>query len=187
MSQTSNNQRISSATSKALLDYPDFLEVQLKSFRDFFQLDTTADSRRDEGLFKVFQEIFLIEDTRNNFTLEFIDYFVDPSRYSIEECLEMGLTYKVPLKAKLKLSCNDKEHEDLRPSFRIVYLGDIPYMTPRGTFVINGSERIVVSSYIVHQVYSSDRASTPMEPNSILPVLFPSRDHGSSLQQTSIM
>jgi DNA-directed RNA polymerase subunit beta len=145
MPQISSNQRISFATSKTLLDYPDFLEVQLKSFRDFFQLDTTADSRRDEGLFKVFQEIFPIEDTRNNFTLEFIDYFVDPSRYSIEECLEMGLTYKVPLKAKLKLSCNDKEHEDFETVIQDVYLGDIPYMTPRGTFIINGSERIVVS------------------------------------------
>ncbi|MDD2594897.1 MAG: DNA-directed RNA polymerase subunit beta [Bacteroidales bacterium] len=145
MSQKINNQRITFATSKALLDYPDFLEVQLKSFKDFFQLDTTAENRRDEGLFKVFQEIFPITDTRNNFVLEFIDYFVDPPRYSIDECLDRGLTYSVPLKAKLKISCKDKEHEDFDTVIQDVYLGTIPYMTPRGTFVINGSERIVVS------------------------------------------
>lgn len=112
MSQLINNQRITFATSKSLLDYPDFLEVQLKSFKDFFQLDTTAENRRNEGLFKVFQEIFPITDTRNNFVLEFIDYFIDPSRYSMDECLERGLTYSVPLKAKLKLYCTDPEHED---------------------------------------------------------------------------
>ncbi|MBO4393369.1 MAG: DNA-directed RNA polymerase subunit beta, partial [Spirochaetales bacterium] len=145
MPQKSNNQRISFATSKALLDYPDFLEVQLKSFKDFFQLDTTAENRRSEGLFKVFQEIFPITDTRNNFVLEFIDYFVDPPRYSIEECLDRGLTYSVPLKAKLKLYCTDPEHEDFDTVIQDVFLGAIPYMTPRGTFIINGSERIVVS------------------------------------------
>ncbi len=145
MSQKTNNQRITFATSKSLLEYPDFLEVQLKSFKDFFQLDTTAENRRNEGLFKVFQEIFPITDTRNNFVLEFIDYFIDPPRYSIEECLERGLTYSVPLKAKLKLDCNDPEHEGFEPTDEDVYLGTIPYMTPRGTFVINGSERIVVS------------------------------------------
>ena len=152
MPQTSSNQRISFATFKTLLDYPDFLEVQLKSFRDFFQLDTTADNRRNEGLFKVFQEIFPIEDTRNNFTLEFIDYFVDPSRYSIEECLEMGLTYKVPLKAKLKLSCNDKEHEDFETVIQDVYLGDIPYMTPRD-ILINAPNWVFC--YTVLPVFSS--------------------------------
>ncbi len=133
------------ATSKTLLDHPDFLEVQLKSFQDFFQLDTTAENRKNEGLFRVFQENFPITDTRNNFVLEFIDYFIDPPRYSIEECLDRGLTYSVPLKAKLKLFCTDPEHEDFATVLQDVYLGTIPYMTPRGTFVINGSERIVVS------------------------------------------
>ena len=145
MSQTPNNQRISFATSKALLDYPDFLEVQLKSFKDFFQLDTTAENRKNEGLYKVFQEVFPITDTRNNFVLEFIDYFIDPPRYTMDECLDMGLTYNVPLKAKLKLYCTDEEHEDFDTVVSDVYLGTIPYMTPRGTFIINGSERIVVS------------------------------------------
>ncbi|MBQ2133846.1 MAG: DNA-directed RNA polymerase subunit beta, partial [Bacteroidales bacterium] len=145
MSQNTNNQRITFATTKSLLDYPDFLEVQLKSFKDFFQLDTTAENRRNEGLFKVFQEIFPITDTRNNFVLEFIDYFIDPPRYSMDECLDRGLTYSVPLKAKLKLYCTDPEHEDFDTVIQDVYLGTIPYMTPRGTFIINGSERIVVS------------------------------------------
>ena len=145
MSQNTNNKRISFATSKTLLDYPDFLEVQLKSFRDFFQLETTPENRKSEGLFKVFQENFPITDTRNNFVLEFIDYFIDPPRYTIEDCLERGLTYSVPLKAKLKLYCTDPEHEDFDTVIQDVYLGTIPYMTPRGTFVINGSERIVVS------------------------------------------
>ena len=144
MSQINNNQRITFATTKALLDYPDFLEVQLKSFKDFFQLDTTAENRKDEGLFKVFQEVFPITDTRNNFVLEFIDYFIDPPRYSMDECLDRGLTYSVPLKAKLKLYCTDPEHEDFDTVIQDVYLGTIPYMTPRGTFIINGSERIVV-------------------------------------------
>ena len=145
MSQTTNNQRITFATSKSLLEYPDFLEVQLKSFKDFFQLDTTAENRKNEGLYKVFQEVFPITDTRNNFVLEFIDYFIDPSRYSMDECLDRGLTYCVPLKAKLKLYCTDPEHEDFDTVIQDVYLGAIPYMTPRGTFIINGSERIVVS------------------------------------------
>ncbi len=145
MSQKNTNQRITFATSKSLLDYPDFLEVQLKSFKDFFQLETTPENRKNEGLYKVFQEIFPITDTRNNFVLEFIDYFIDPPRYTIEECLDRGLTYSVPLKAKLKLYCTDPEHEDFDTVIQDVYLGTIPYMTPRGTFVINGSERIVVS------------------------------------------
>ena len=132
------------ATSK-ILEYPDLLEVQLKSFKDFFQLETTPENRKDEGLFQVFQEIFPIEDTRNNYKLEFIDYFIDPPQYSIEECLERGLTYSVPLKAKLRLSCTDPEHEDFDTRVQDVYLGNIPYMTPAGTFVINGSERIIVS------------------------------------------
>ena len=144
MSNKTINKRINFATSK-ILAYPDLLEVQLKSFKDFFQLDTTPENRKDEGLYQVFQEIFPIEDTRNNYKLEFIDYFIEPPRYSIEECLERGLTYNVPLKAKLRLSCSDPEHEDFDTRVQDVYLGDIPYMTPAGTFVINGSERIIVS------------------------------------------
>ncbi len=145
MSQNTKNQRISFASSKILLEYPDLLEVQLKSFKDFFQLETTPENRKNEGLYQVFQEIFPIEDTRNNYKLEFIDYFVDPPQYSIDECLERGLTYNVPLKAKLRLSCSDPEHEDFDTKIQDVYLGNIPYMTPGGTFVINGSERIIVS------------------------------------------
>ena len=145
MSLKTNNQRVSFSSIKHKMEYPDFLEVQLKSFQDFFQLDTTAENRRNEGLYKVFMENFPITDTRNNFVLEFIDYYVDPPRYSIEECLERGLTYNVPLKAKLKLSCTDPEHEDFDTVVQDVYLGTIPYMTPRGTFVINGAERVIVS------------------------------------------
>ncbi len=127
------------------MEYPDFLEVQLKSFKDFFQLDTAHERRRNEGLYKVFDENFPIADTRNNFILEFLDYFIDPPRYSIEECIERGLTYSVPLKAKLKLYCTDPDHEDFDTVIQDVYLGPIPYMTPQGTFVINGAERVVVS------------------------------------------
>ena len=145
MSKTTKAKRISFATSKILLEYPDLLEVELKSFRDFFQMDTPPENRRNEGLYNVFQEIFPIEDTRNSYKLEFIDYFLDPPRFSIEECLERGDTYKVPLKAKLRLSCSDTEHEDFETKVQDVYLGDIPYMTPAGTFIINGSERIIVS------------------------------------------
>ncbi len=142
--KTSNN-RINFAKSKHPFQYPDFLEVQLKSFKDFFQLETTADNRTQEGLYKVFSENFPITDSRNNFVLEFLDYFVDPPRYSIEECIERGLTHSVPLKAKLKLYCTDPEHEDFETIVQDVYLGTIPYMTPKGTFVINGAERVVVS------------------------------------------
>ena len=138
-------ERINFSTVKKVLDYPDFLDVQLESFKEFFQLDTTSESRSNEGLFKVFQENFPITDTRNIFVLEFLDYFVDPPRYSIQECIERGLTYNVPLKAKLKLSCNDPEHEDFQTIVQDVYLGAIPYMTPSGTFVINGAERVIVS------------------------------------------
>lgn len=145
MSKKTTAKRISFASSKILLEYPDLLEVQLKSFQDFFQLDTTPENRRNEGLYQVFQEVFPIEDTRNNYKLEFIDYFIDPPQYSIEECLDRGLTYQVPLKAKLKLSCSDPEHEDFETKVQDVYLGNVPYMTPGGTFVINGSERIIVS------------------------------------------
>ena len=145
MSTAKTQQRISFSTVKNRVPYPDLLEVQLKSFRDFFQMDTTAENRKSEGLYKVFQENFPITDTRNNFVLEFIDYYIDPPRYSIEECLERGLTYSVPLKAKLKLYCTDDEHEDFGVVVQDVYFGTIPYMTERGTFVINGAERVIVS------------------------------------------
>ena len=138
-------QRINFASIKNPLSYPDFLEVQLKSFRDFLQLDTPPEKRKNEGLYKVFAENFPISDTRNNFVLEFLDYFIDPPRYTIDECLERGLTYSVPLKAKLKLYCTDPEHEDFETKIQDVYLGPIPYMTEKGTFIINGAERVVVS------------------------------------------
>jgi DNA-directed RNA polymerase subunit beta len=128
-----------------LADAPDLLEIQIQSFKEFFQLETTPDRRNIEGLFKVFKENFPITDTRNIFVLEFLDYFIDPPRYTIEECMERGLTYAVPLKAKLRLSCNDEEHVDFQTIVQDVFLGNIPYMTPRGTFVINGAERVVVS------------------------------------------
>jgi len=145
MSLNNTNQRINFATIKNPYEFPDFLEIQLKSFQDFLQLDTPPEKRKKEGLYKVFMENFPITDTRNNFVLEFLDYYVDPPRYSIEECLERGLTYSVPLKAKLYLYCTDPDHEDFAPVIQDVYLGTIPYMTERGTFVINGAERVVVS------------------------------------------
>jgi DNA-directed RNA polymerase subunit beta len=145
MSSVKTNQRISFSSNKNQLEYPDFLEVQLKSFRDFFQLETTPENRKREGLFQVFQENFPISDTRNNFVLEFLDYYVDPPRYSIDECIERGLTYSVPLKAKLKLYCTDPEHEDFDTVIQDVYLGTVPYMTARGVFIVNGAERVVVS------------------------------------------
>ena len=145
MSVSSDNKRINFASVKNPLPYPDFLEVQLKSFQDFLQLDTPPEKRNNEGLFKVFAENFPIADTRNNFVLEFLDYYIDPPRYTIEECLERGLTYSVPLKAKLKLYCTDPDHEDFATEIQDVYLGPIPYMTEKGTFVINGAERVVVS------------------------------------------
>ena len=145
MSSTSVNQRVNFASIKNALPYPDFLEVQLKSFKDFLQLDTPPEKRKKEGLYKVFAENFPIADTRNNFVLEFLDYYIDPPRYSIDECIMRGLTYSVPLKAKLKLYCTDPDHEDFDTVIQDVYLGPIPYMTERGTFVINGAERVVVS------------------------------------------
>jgi DNA-directed RNA polymerase subunit beta len=137
--------RINFASSKNQFDYPDFLDIQLKSFQEFFQLETTPENRESEGLFKVFAENFPITDTRNQFVLEFLDYFIDPPRYTIEECIERGLTYSVPLKAKLKLYCTDPEHEDFETIVQDVYLGTIPYMTPKGSFVVNGAERVIVS------------------------------------------
>jgi DNA-directed RNA polymerase subunit beta len=138
-------ERFNFGSSKVKANYPDFLEIQLQSFKDFIQLETNPEDRVNEGLYKVFSENFPITDARNNFVLEFLDYFVDPPRYSIEECMERGLTHSVPLKAKLKLYCTDPEHEDFETIIQDVYLGMIPYMTPKGTFVINGAERVVVS------------------------------------------
>jgi DNA-directed RNA polymerase subunit beta len=139
------SKRISFGKTKFPAEYPDFLEIQLKSFQEFFQLETTPENRMNEGLYKVFKENFPISDARSIFQLEFLDYFVDPPRYSMEECVQRGLTFHVPLKAKLKLSCNDVEHVDFQTIVQDVFLGNIPYMTPRGTFVINGAERVVVS------------------------------------------
>ena len=144
MSQIINN-RVNFATVKNPMPYPDCLDVQLKSFRDFLQLDTPPEKRKKDGLYKVFAENFPIADTRNNFVLEFLDYYLDAPRYSIEECLERGLTYNVPLKAKLKLYCSDPDHEEFDTVIQDVFLGSIPYMTDNGTFVINGAERVVVS------------------------------------------
>ncbi len=138
-------ERINFASTKIQTEYPDFLDIQLKSFQDFFQLETNPENRVNEGLYKVFSENFPITDARNNFVLEFLDYYIDPPRYSIEECIARGLTYSVPLKAKLKLYCTDPEHEDFETIVQDVYLGMIPYMTPKGTFIINGAERVVVS------------------------------------------
>ena len=145
MSSTTTQPRINFASIKKPVACPDFLEVQLKSFKDFLQLDTPPELRKNDGLYKVFAENFPIADTRNNFVLEFLDYYIDPPRYSIKECLEQGLTYNVPLKAKLKLYCTDPDHEDFDTVIQDVYLGSIPYMTEQGTFVINGAERVVVS------------------------------------------
>jgi len=145
MSSTKANARVDFGKIKHLAETPDLLEVQIQSFKEFFQLETTPDKRNNEGLFRVFKDNFPITDTRNIFVLEFLDYFIDPPRYSIDECMERGLTYAVPLKAKLRLSCNDEEHVDFQTIVQDVFLGNIPYMTPRGTFVINGAERVVVS------------------------------------------
>ncbi len=145
MSSKTDNQRVNFASVRNPMPCPDFLEIQLKSFKDFLQLDTPPEKRKNEGLYKVFSENFPIADTRNNFVLEFLDYYIDPPRYSIEECLEHGQTYSVPLKAKLKLYCTDPDHEDFDTVIQDVFLGPIPYMTEQGTFVINGAERVVVS------------------------------------------
>ena len=145
MSTTNLNNRVNFGKIKHVAEAPDLLDIQLESFKEFFQLETTPDRRDVEGLFRVFKENFPITDTRNIFVLEFLDYFIDPPRYTIDECMERGLTYAVPLKAKLRLSCNDEEHVDFQTIVQDVFLGNIPYMTPRGTFVINGAERVVVS------------------------------------------
>jgi DNA-directed RNA polymerase subunit beta len=143
--QTAEERRVNFGKIKLPSPYPDLLEIQLKSFQEFFQLETTPENRMNEGLYKVFQENFPITDARNIFVLEFLDYFVDPPRYTIDECMQRGLTYSVPLKAKLRLSCNDEEHVDFQTIVQDVFLGNIPYMTPKGTFVINGAERVIVS------------------------------------------
>ncbi|HON19299.1 MAG TPA: DNA-directed RNA polymerase subunit beta, partial [Salinivirgaceae bacterium] len=143
---TPNNlNRINFASTKSHLEYPDFLEIQTKSFEEFFKINSTPEERKKEGLYKVFQENFPITDTKNSFVLEFLDYTIDPPRYSIEECIQRGLTYSVPLKAKLRLYCTDPEHEDFDTVVQEVYLGNVPYMTPKGTFIINGAERVIVS------------------------------------------
>ncbi|RYZ75386.1 MAG: DNA-directed RNA polymerase subunit beta, partial [Proteobacteria bacterium] len=138
-------ERISFAKIRKVIEYPDFLDVQVQSFQDFFQLETAAENRSNEGLFKVFAENFPISDSRENFVLNFIDYHVDPPKYSVDECIDRGLTYSVPLKAKLRLICNDKDNEDFETIEQEVFLGNIPYMTEKGSFVINGAERVIVS------------------------------------------
>lgn len=128
-----------------VIDYPDFLDVQLQSYKDFFQLETPPERRDNEGLFKVFKENFPISDSRDNFILEFIDYTVDPPKYTVGECIDRGLTYSLPLKAKLRLQCNDEDNDDFETLEQEVFLGNIPYMTDKGSFVINGAERVIVS------------------------------------------
>ncbi len=145
MAKSNNSERISFASSKNVIDYPDFLDVQVQSFQDFFQLDTPAENRSKEGLFKVFMENFPISDSRENFVLEFVDYMIDPPKYSVGESIDRGLTYSLPLKAKLRLSCNDEDNEDFQTIEQEVFLGNIPYMTAKGSFVINGAERVIVS------------------------------------------
>ncbi len=145
MASLKKNPRVNFASTKHSIDYPDFLDIQVKSFKDFMQVDTTPENRKNEGLYKVFSENYPVSDARNNFVLEFLDYYVDPPRYGIDECIERGLTYNVPLKARLRLSCTDPEHEDFKTVVQDVYLGTIPYMTPKGSFIINGAERVIVS------------------------------------------
>ena len=142
---TNNKSRINFSNTKTANVETDFLDIQIKSFQDFFQLETKSDERVEEGLFNTFKENFPITDARNQFVLEFLDYFVDPPRYSMHECIQRGLSYSVPLKARLKLYCTDVEHEDFETIVQDVFLGSIPYMTPSGTFIINGAERVVVS------------------------------------------
>ena len=174
------NNRVNFASVKNPYPYPDFLDVQLKSFSDFLQLDTPPEERKNDGLYKVFAENFPITDTRNNFVLEFLDYFIDPPRYTIAECLERGLTYSVPLKAKMKLYCTDPDHEDFGTFIQDVFLGTIPYMTANGTFVINVPSVWSSPSSIVPRVCSSARASMPMVRCFIAHVSFLSRVLGSS-------
>ena len=145
MATAIQSERINFSSIKKIIEYPDFLDIQVKSFQNFFQLETPAESRENEGLFKVFSDNFPISDSRDIFLLEFVDYLVDPPKYSVDECIDRGLTYSVPLKAKLRLSCNDDENEDFETIEQEVFLGNIPYMTNKGSFVINGAERVIVS------------------------------------------
>ena len=145
MAKNPNNGRIDFSRIEKVIDYPDFLDVQLQSFRDFLQIETPAEKRQNEGLFKVFAENFPISDSRENFVLEFVDYTIDPPKYSVDECIDRGLTFSVPLKAKLRLNCNDEDNEDFQTIEQEVFLGNIPYMTEKGSFVINGAERVIVS------------------------------------------
>jgi len=181
MSTTNLNNRVNFGKIKHVAEAPDLLDIQLESFKEFFQLETTPDRRNVEGLFRVFKENFPITDTRNIFVLEFLDYFIDPPRYTIDECMERGLTYAVPLKAKLRLSCNDEEHVDFQTIVQDVFLGNIPYMTPRGTFVINGAERVVVSQLHRSQAYSLVNQHILTEQKYILLVSFLSKEHGWNL------
>jgi len=176
-----DTKRICFAKTETPIRYPDFLEIQLKSFEEFFQLGTSPEDRKREGLFKVFGENFPITDTRNNFVLEFLDYYIDPPRYAIEECLERGLTYSVPLKAKLKLYCTDPEHEDFDTVVQDVYLGTIPYM------LLTAPRELLFLSCTVHQVFSLVRAYMLMVLSFTLHVLSHSRVRGLSLLQTLTM
>ena len=148
MASKNKTKRVNFASIQKQMPYPDFLEIQLKSFNDFFRMNSSPEERKKEGLYRVFSENFPITDTRNNFVLEFLDYSIDPPRYTAEECLQRGLTFSVPLKVKLKLYCTDPDHDDFDPVVQDVYLGPIPYMTPKGTFVINGAERVIVTEPI---------------------------------------
>jgi len=181
MSTTNLNNRVNFGKIKHVAEAPDLLDIQLESFKEFFQLETTPDRRNVEGLFRVFKENFPITDTRNIFVLEFLDYFIDPPRYTIDECMERGLTYAVPLKAKLRLSCNDEEHVDFQTIVQDVFLGNIPYMTPRGTFVINGAERVVVSQLHRSPGVFLDNQHILTEQKYILLVSFLSKEHGWNL------
>ncbi|MFN8843699.1 MAG: DNA-directed RNA polymerase subunit beta, partial [Chryseotalea sp.] len=145
MAKKNSNGRIDFSSIERIIDYPDFLDLQLQSFKDFLQIETPAEKRQNEGLFKVFAENFPISDSRENFVLEFVDYTIDPPKYSVDECIDRGLTFSVPLKAKLRLTCNDEDNEDFETIEQEVFLGNIPYMTERGSFVINGAERVIVS------------------------------------------
>ena len=185
MTSKKTENRINFARVKNPMPYPDFLDVQLKSFRDFLQLDTPPEERKKDGLYKVFNENFPITDTRNNFTLQFLDYFIDPPRYTIEECLERGLTYSVPLKAKMKLFCTDPDHTDFETIISDVFLGTIPYMTSNGTFIINGAERVVVSQLHRSPGVFFGQGVHAMVLCCILHVSFRSRAHGLSLLRTS--
>ena len=187
MSSNTENKRVNFASIKNPMKYPDFLEVQLKSFQDFLQLDTPPEKRKNDGLYKVFAENFPIADTRNNFVLEFLDYYIDPPHYTIDDCLERGLTYSVPLKAKLKLYCTDPDHEDFDTVIQDVYLGPIPYMTPKGTFVLTVLNVLLFLSCIVLRVYSLDRVYMLTVQNYIPHVLSHSRAHGLNSLQTLTM